>query len=330
MAFHVLVFFCHWAATSGMENSFNVWKKFQGAKLKRSLLCDAITNVLEMVERRILADCMLLANPKKKWFIDMRQAADFQDAIKGHKKKLSTFMMFQKERCKLQNAECCPWTTAVHVEGTFLYLLQEQKVAKEGLPAFVRVHLVNLEGFDWADSETNVPPTCLTCPTFLHGLTPCIGILTTLSNLKPLAGVGRPDSVTAWLGAKNDLCRPEIFNNRWRTDKDPTQHLSKYSYIGHHSQAPPPHEASSPSDPVLEQDLRDHVESFLSSISHLDPNQKQHALVRAKPVLNQLDAIVSKFVRDDEICKTQQVPQLFCVAFIIHVHNFSGKRFRQI
>ena len=319
MAFHVLVFCCHWSATSGMENTFNIWKKYQGAALKRSLLCDAISNVLEMVERRIVSDCLLLTDPKKRWFIDMRQTADLDEAVRHHKKKLSTYMMFQKERSKLQDATCCPWADAVHIDGTCMYLLQERVEAKKDLPACVRIHLVNLEKFDWADSETNVPPTCLTCPTFLKGRTPCIGILTTLSNLKPLPGIGRPDSVTEWLGINRDLCKPEIFNNRWRTDKDPTQYLAKYSLVGRrpkHTVAPHQHGPTPQCDPVLEDDLRAHLEEAITALSELPKRRNQQALVSVKAVMMQIDGIVAKHVLDDTICKTSQVSQCFCVRHV--------------
>ncbi len=318
MAFHINVFCCHWAATSGMENTFNIWKKYQGAALKRSLLCDAISNVLDMVERRIVSDCLLLNDPKKKWFIDMRQTADLDEAVRQHKKKLSTYMMFQKERSKLQDATCCPWATAVHIDGTCMYLLQEHKQAKKNLPACVRIHLVDLEGFDWADSETNIPPTCLTCPTFLQGRTPCIGILTTLSNLKPLPGVGRPDSVTAWLGINRDLCKPEIFNNRWRTDKDPTQYLAKYSLVGRRSkQAVASQQHDDVPDLVLANDLREHLEEAITALSELPERRNQQALVGVKAVMMQIDGIVAKHVLDETICKTSQVSQCFCVRHVL-------------
>jgi hypothetical protein len=35
MAFHILFFMAHWKATSGMENTFNIWKKFQGKMLRK-------------------------------------------------------------------------------------------------------------------------------------------------------------------------------------------------------------------------------------------------------------------------------------------------------
>jgi hypothetical protein len=35
MAFHILFFMAHWKATSGMENTFNIWKKYQGNTLRK-------------------------------------------------------------------------------------------------------------------------------------------------------------------------------------------------------------------------------------------------------------------------------------------------------
>ena len=179
-----------------------------------------------------------------------------------------------------------------------------------------RIHLVDLEGFDWADSETNIPPTCLTCPTFLQGRTPCIGILTTLSNLKPLPGIGRPESVTAWLGVNRDLCKPEIFNNRWRTDKDPTQYLAKYSLVGRRPKptvAPQQHVP----DLVLEDDLRENLENAITALSELPERRHQQALVSVKAVMMQIDGIVAKHVLDETICKTSQVSQCFCVRHVL-------------
>jgi hypothetical protein len=35
MAFHVLFFMAHWKATSGVENTFNIWKKYAASELKK-------------------------------------------------------------------------------------------------------------------------------------------------------------------------------------------------------------------------------------------------------------------------------------------------------
>jgi len=112
-------------------------------------------------------------------------------------------------------------------------LLQEKKPAKGECPPYQIIHLVDLSGFEWKDSETNCPPKCLTCPVYLKGFTPCIGILTVLSNVPPIQvpNEERPASVSLWLGTSPSLCKPEVFHNRWRTDKDPTQHLTKYSLL---------------------------------------------------------------------------------------------------
>ena len=112
-------------------------------------------------------------------------------------------------------------------------LLQEKKAAKGECEAYEIIHLVDIDKFEWTDSETNCPPKCLTCPVYLKGYTPCIGILTVLSNVAPIQvpGKERPATVTLWLGTSPSLCKPEVFHNRWRTDKDPTQHLTKYSLI---------------------------------------------------------------------------------------------------
>ena len=112
-------------------------------------------------------------------------------------------------------------------------LLQEKKAAKGECEAYEIIHLVDIDKFEWTDSETNCPPKCLTCPVYLKGYTPCIGILTVLSNVSPIQvpDEQRPASVSLWLGKTTSLCKPEVFHNRWRTDKDPTQHLTKYSLI---------------------------------------------------------------------------------------------------
>ena len=299
MAFHVIVFAASWLASSCMENIFNIWKKFNKAKISRSLLCETLQTLLDLVERRLNADAIMLqSSARKNQFIDMRvmvnegRLADengAQKAKRRHKKKLSTFQLFSKERAKLQDQTCCPWSSAIQVADKpmwllevsvhgfrsftvclqhslsvhcfflspcvwnmhsvytvchaistcvcaltqFVLLLQEKKEAKGECPAYTIIHLVDLTGFEWRDSETNCPPKCLTCPVYLKGYTPCIGILTVLSNVSPIQvpDEQRPASVSLWLGKTTSLCKPEVFHNRWRTDKDPTQHLTKYSLI---------------------------------------------------------------------------------------------------
>jgi hypothetical protein len=276
MAFHVVVFVASWLASSCMENIFNIWKKFNKAKISRSLLCETLTTLLQLVERRLNADAIMLKS-KSDDFIDMRiinnegklaNENPAQKAKRRHKKKLSTYQLFCKERDKLQNPALCPWLGAMKVPGKDMWLLkvsvhglyvitfsvhgffmscdmcvcaltqfvllpQEYKPAKGECPAYEIIHLVDIDKFEWTDSETNCPPRCLTCPVYLKGYTPCIGILTVLSNVAPIQvpDKERPATVTLWLGTSPSLCKPEVFHNRWRTDKDPTRHLTKYSLI---------------------------------------------------------------------------------------------------
>ncbi len=126
---------------------------------------------------------------------------------------------------------CCDMCVCALTQ--FVVLPQENKPTKGDIPAYEIVHLVDLTNFEWKDSETNCPPRCLTCPVYLKGYTPCIGILTVLSNVSPIQfpNEERPASVSLWLGNSPSLCKPEVFHNRWRTDKDPTRHLTKYSLI---------------------------------------------------------------------------------------------------
>lgn len=35
MAFYMLFFMAHWKATSGIENTFNIWKKYLASELKK-------------------------------------------------------------------------------------------------------------------------------------------------------------------------------------------------------------------------------------------------------------------------------------------------------
>jgi hypothetical protein len=63
MALHVAIFTCSWRATSGVENVFNVFKKYKKGNLKRSLLYDAVMELLEMVQRRLQNDCVLVQSP---------------------------------------------------------------------------------------------------------------------------------------------------------------------------------------------------------------------------------------------------------------------------
>ena len=115
-----------------MENVFNIWKKFDRAKLKRSLLCETLTILLDKVERRLTSDVIMLTPDRKKEFIDMREidnqegrcAHGAKEAQRRHQKKLSTYQLFSKERAKMQNPHMCPWSSAIHVPTTRMWLVQ--------------------------------------------------------------------------------------------------------------------------------------------------------------------------------------------------------------
>ncbi len=130
MAFHVVLFVASWLASSCMENIFNIWKKFNKSRIARSLLCETLSTLLDLVERRLNADAIFLQS-KKDDFIDMRiiqnegkTANSAQEAKRRHKKKLSTFQLFSKERAKMQDASCCPWSSAVKVSDKDMWLLK--------------------------------------------------------------------------------------------------------------------------------------------------------------------------------------------------------------
>ena len=132
MAFHVVVFVASWLASSCMENIFNIWKKFNKAKISRSLLCETLTTLFQLVERILNADA-IMRKSKSNDFIDMRIIINegklanenpAQKAKRRHKKKLSTYQLFCKERDKLQDSTCCPWSTAIKVPDKDMWLLK--------------------------------------------------------------------------------------------------------------------------------------------------------------------------------------------------------------
>ena len=149
------------------------------------------------------------------------------------------------------------------------------------------------------------PPKCLTCPCFLGGQTPCIGIITVLSNLQPFDVEGRQKlTVSAWLEG-NSLLRPEIFQNRWRTDKDPTKELASYGAVMRHPLSRSS-EAVGESKAVLEQDLETQFSDDIADLNALDPETKQAALRQLKPIMGKVHSIVARFVKDAQILKTSQ------------------------
>jgi hypothetical protein len=148
------------------------------------------------------------------------------------------------------------------------------------------------------------PPKCLTCPCYLRGQTPCIGIITVLSNLEPFDVEGRQKlTVSAWLEG-GSLLRPEIFQNRWRTDKDPTKELTQYAAIV--KQPLSSGVAAGESHAVLEQDLETQFSSDMLALKSLDQFSKQHALRQLKSIMGKFSSTVSKFVMDSRLMKTSQ------------------------
>ena len=149
------------------------------------------------------------------------------------------------------------------------------------------------------------PPKCLTCPCFLRGQTPCIGIITVLSNLQPFDVKDRQRlTVSDWLDG-NSLLRPEIFQNRWRTDKDPTKDLATYAAV---MKQPLSRSivADGASQAVLEQDLETQFSNDMADLSALDPETKQLALRQLKPLMGKVHSLVARFVKDAQILKTSQ------------------------
>jgi hypothetical protein len=299
MAFHVMAFTASWSASSGVECIFSFFKKFKGGELKRSLLYDAVVDLLLMVERRLSADAQIMMTHS--WFIDERNAeVSDEQAKKSHEKKLSTSRLFGKELIKLQNATNCPWSEAIRLENKCMWLLREKNGESEVL------HLVDLTGFMWDDSPENIPPRCHTCPCYRNGRIPCIGILTVLQNLTPLVG---PASIFEWIGT-GGLKKPEIFHNRWRIDKDPTRVLLKYSLAAtaqascqHSSNSEPPLLAPT----VIPADVNKIFEDQMRRVSKLDdPRTKQNVLKNLTKLLSQNESYLAKYELDSMIHKVQK------------------------
>lgn len=51
MAFHMLFFCAHWKATSGVENTFNIWKKYLATQLKKYIcICHEVQCTLTLLQ----------------------------------------------------------------------------------------------------------------------------------------------------------------------------------------------------------------------------------------------------------------------------------------
>jgi hypothetical protein len=123
--------------------------------------------------------------------------------------------------------------------------------------------------------------------------------------LQPFDVEGRQKlTVSAWLEG-NSLLRPEIFQNRWRTDKDPTKDLATYATVIKQPLSRSG-ETDGESHAVLEQDLENQFSSDMLALNALDPKSKQLALRQLKPVMGKFHSIVARFVTDARIMKTSQ------------------------
>ena len=111
-------------------------------------------------------------------------------------------------------------------------------------------------------------------------------------------------TVSDWLEG-NSLLRPEIFQNRWRTDKDATKDLATYAAVMRQPLSRSS-EAVGESNVVLEQDLETQFSNDMADLSALDPETKQLALRQMKPLMGKVHSIVARFVRDAQILKTSQ------------------------
>jgi hypothetical protein len=299
MAFHVLAFTASWSASSGVECLFSFFKKFKGGELKRSLLYDAVVELLLMVERRLSADAQILMTHS--WFIDERNAElSDEHCKKFHEKKLGTSRLFGKELIKLQNATNCPWSEAIRLENKCMWLLREKNGQSEVL------HFVDLTGFLWSDSPENIPPRCHTCPCYRNGKIPCIGILTVLQNLTPLVG---PASLIEWLGA-GGLKRPEIFNERWRVDKDPTRVLSKYCLTATAQASNPQHsnisERPLPASAVIPADFTKICEDQMRRVGKLETREQTNVLTNMIKLISQNESLLAKYELDAMVHKVKR------------------------
>jgi hypothetical protein len=204
-----------------------------------------------------------------------------------------------------------------------MWLLKETVAGKEteskSRKPYCIAHLVDVTEFLWNDTPANIPPICHSCPKYVNGCIPCIGILVLLSNLKPLVN---EVSTTSWQQGKG-LMRPEIFINRWRVDRDPTAFLENYS-----PPAPPKHRESTKSQPVEAVDFStwaDRLDQNLRVALELDALPRQSALLTLNGLMNQMDRVVAKFKFDAQLARTSQVhPQAFISYLMSNLHTLSG------
>jgi len=316
MAWHNFSYVAKSKTSSIIENCFNHWKRFLRAKLKRAMLIEAIKLIINQMEKRIVNDADTIQKcVGQGHFIDMRKEP--QDNAK-HKKRRSTWIVFQKENIKTQDITCCAWTEAI-VLSDKVWLLQEkvEKCGREKVEDCVRIHVVSLRGFLWKDCPENVPPECFTCQTFLSTKCPCVGIQRALLNVPP-----EEDGVTLsqWLGkGGKGLLKPEIFNNRVRIDKDPTRFFPQYLTVA--CQAPAV--KSSTSDPAVRavaavttaQDVSTSYDDIVHRISVLNLKVQHGANDKLLHHLREFDRYLERFELDAKVavtCQGRSQPSRIC------------------
>lgn len=274
------------------------------SKLKRALLNEAFGQIMNSVEKRIIADASHLKNCiSKGHFIDMRKDASLNFDRAKHKKRRSTLLVFEKENRKTQDNDCCMWTQAIPL-GDRLWLLQEhvRNHKSDRVDDCTIVHVVSMKGFMWRDCPENVPPTCLTCPIYLNTKCPCVGIQRALLNVPPDVG---DLTLSQWLSGQG-IFKPEIFNNRLRIDKDPTIHLPEYMQCA----APQVRTASSQSTPipavVTEADNLAEISDVMSRMKKLSVSLQPKARASFAQALHQFGRQLQLFELDALVAVTVQ------------------------
>jgi hypothetical protein len=290
-----------------MENCFNRWKMFLKAKLKRAMLIEAIRHIVNQLEVRLVNDAdTIQRNVQKGHFIDMRKEPP-DTGSDPHKKRRSTWLVFQIENIKSQDVTCCAWSEAVALPDK-MWLLQEkvEKGGRERVEDCVRIHVVSLRGFLWKDCPENVPPECFTCQTFLSTKCPCVGIQRVLLNVQP---DDTTVSLSQWLlkGGKG-LLKPEIFNNRLRIDKDPTRFFPQYLQVARRPTADRPTDAPHRTVPavVTTQDVGAVYDDLCTRISSLDIKVQHGANIKLLHHLRDFDRFLHRFELDTQVAVTCQ------------------------
>jgi hypothetical protein len=309
MAWHNFTYVAKSKTSSIIENCFNHWKKFLRAKLKRAMLIEAIKLIVNQMEKRIINDAdTIQRNIEKGLFIDMRKEPPDYGSI-PHKKRRSTWLVFEKENVKTQDVTCCAWAEAIPLPDK-MWLLQEKVVKgdREKVEDCVRIHVVSLRGFLHKDVPENVPPECFTCQTFLSTKCPCVGILRTLLNVQP----DDPAlSLSQWLqkGGKG-LLKPEIFNNRVRIDKDPTRFFPQYLKLTQARKLPAAQSSDTPqrtiSAVVTKQDVAAAYDDIVTRISALEIQVQKGADSRLLHHLQDFDRVLQRFELDAKVTVTCQ------------------------